>query len=151
MATRRYAMGSAEPLGVLLGFGDSEGTKAGGAETAGPEKPEAAEGSKATTEASTCGMKRKRSCFSKHESLLMSNMSDVVNNVVAALRETAPSYVNLDLYDAVMGAPAFSEEALMVAYTHLLDNKAQGRGYINMTDAHRVLWLRTWLAKNYCM
>ncbi|KAK3124320.1 hypothetical protein QOZ80_7BG0584920 [Eleusine coracana subsp. coracana] len=96
-------------------------------------------------------MKRKRPCFSEHESLLMSNITDAVNNVAAALRETAPSYVDLDLYDAVMGAPGFNEEALMVAYTHLLDNKAQGRGYINMTDAHRVLWLRTWLAKNYYM
>ncbi|KAK3126562.1 hypothetical protein QOZ80_7AG0558510 [Eleusine coracana subsp. coracana] len=121
------------------------------ADIGGQDKADAADTLKATTKANTSDLKRKRSYFSEHESLLMSNMTDAVNNVASALRETAPSYVDLDLYDAVMGAPEFSEEALMVAYSHLLDNKARGRGYINMTSAHRVLWLRTWLSKHYFM
>jgi hypothetical protein len=54
-----------------------------------------------------------------------------------------------NLYLAVMEMPNFPEEALIVAYTFLLDNKAQGRGFVNMSDAHRSLWLRTFLAKNY--
>jgi hypothetical protein len=33
----------------------------------------------------------------------------------------------------------FSEETLIVAYTFLLDNKAQGRGFVNMSDAHRTI------------
>ena len=37
----------------------------------------------------------------------------------------------------------------IVAYTFLLDNKAQDRGFVNMSDAHRTLWFRTFLAKNY--
>jgi hypothetical protein len=48
-----------------------------------------------------------------------------------------------------MEMPGFSKEALIVAYTFLLDNKAQGRGFVNMSDAHRTIWLRTFLAKNY--
>jgi hypothetical protein len=48
-----------------------------------------------------------------------------------------------------MEMPNFPEEALIVAYTFLLDNKAQGRGFVNMSDAHRSLWLRIFLAKNY--
>ncbi|KAK3151834.1 hypothetical protein QOZ80_3AG0251250 [Eleusine coracana subsp. coracana] len=131
MATVRFAMGSGEALGQFSGVDDSEGTKPKMGDIGGHNKAEAADTSKATTEANTGGLKRKRSCFSEHESLLVSNMTDAVNNVVAALRETAPSYIDLDLYDAVMGAPEFSEEALIVAYSHLLDNKAQGRGYIN--------------------
>ena len=50
-----------------------------------------------------------------------------------------------------MEMPDFSEEALIVAYTYLLDNKAQGRSFANMSDGHRTLWLRTFLAKNYYM
>ncbi|CAD6220499.1 unnamed protein product [Miscanthus lutarioriparius] len=74
---------------------------------------------------------------------------NAVNNVANALRETGPAHVDANLYLAVMEMPGFSEEALIVAYTFLLDNKAQDRGFVNMSDAHRALWLRTFLAKNY--
>jgi hypothetical protein len=50
-----------------------------------------------------------------------------------------------------MEMPDFSQEALIVSYTYLLDNKAQGRGFVNMTNSHRTLWLQTFLAKNYFM
>jgi hypothetical protein len=42
-------------------------------------------------------------------------------------------------------------EALIVGYTCLLDNKAQGRGFVGMSDSHRDIWLRNYLAKNYYM
>jgi hypothetical protein len=76
-------------------------------------------------------------------------MSDAVNNVANALRETGPAHVDGNLYFAVMESPGFTEEALIVAYTYLLDNKAQGRGFVGMSDSHRAIWLRTFLAKNY--
>jgi hypothetical protein len=72
-----------------------------------------------------------------------------VNNVANAFRETGPAHVDGNIYLVVMEMPAFTEEALIVAYTFLLDNKAQGTGFVNMSDAHRTLWLRTFLAKNY--
>ncbi|TVU14069.1 hypothetical protein EJB05_37515, partial [Eragrostis curvula] len=156
MATGRFAMGSSEALGVFSGFGDSEGVKVEAGETAMnkntaaadvTEKVEPADGSKAS-DAPTTGTKRKRA-FSEEEALLMTNMTDAVNNVAAALRETGPAHVDDALYDAVMQAAGFTEEALMVVFSHLLDNKAQGRGYIKMNDEHRVLWLRTWLGKHY--
>ncbi|TVU19790.1 hypothetical protein EJB05_35961, partial [Eragrostis curvula] len=153
MATGRFAMGSGEALGVFSGYGDSEGIKIEGGEAAavmkgdGGDKAEAGEASK--TPELAVGAKRKRTAMSEEEALLVTNMIDAVNNVAAALRETAPAYVDDDLYDAVMGAAGFTEEALMVVYSHLLDNKAQGRGYIKMNDPHRVLWLRTWLGKYY--
>ena len=43
----------------------------------------------------------------------------------------------------------FSDEALMAALSHLLDNKAQGVGFVAMADAHRVMWLKSWLGKHY--
>jgi hypothetical protein len=39
----------------------------------------------------------------------------------------------------------------MAAYTFLLDNKAQAKGFVNMSDGHKSIWLRTFLAKNYFM
>jgi hypothetical protein len=66
-------------------------------------------------------------------------MSNVVNNVANALREIGPAHVDANLYLAVMEMLGFSEETLIVAYTFLLDNKAQGRGFVNMSDAHRTI------------
>ena len=53
------------------------------------------------------------------------------------------------MYNAVMEQGGFSDEALMVALSHLLDNKAKGVKFVAMADAHRVLWLRSWLGKHY--
>jgi hypothetical protein len=36
-----------------------------------------------------------------------------------------------------------SEEALIVAFSHLLDNKAQGNTFVKMFENHRTLWLKT--------
>jgi hypothetical protein len=79
--------------------------------------------------------------------LLLTNMSDAVNNVANALRKTGPAYVDAILYLAVVETLGFSEEALIVAYTYLLDNKAQGMSFIGMSDSHRDIWLRNYLAK----
>jgi hypothetical protein len=78
-------------------------------------------------------------------------MSDAVNNVANVLKETGPAHVDANLYFVVMEMPGFSQEALIVAYTYLLENKAQRRGFVNMTDSHRTLWLQTFLDKNYFM
>jgi hypothetical protein len=108
------------------------------------------EGSKATELLSSAvGGKRKRGNFTEDEMLMLTNMSDVVNNVANALRETRPAHVDANLYLAVMEMPGFTEEALIVAYNYLLDNKAQGRGFVGMSDNDRDIWLRTYLANNY--
>jgi hypothetical protein len=70
---------------------------------------------------------------------MLTNMSDAVNNMANALRETRLAHVDANLYLVVMEMPSFSQEALIVAYTFLLDNKAQGRSFVNMSDAHRTL------------
>ena len=54
----------------------------------------------------------------------MTNMTDAVNNVANALRETGPAHIDVDLYHGVMNMPGFTEDALIVAFSHLLDNKA---------------------------
>ncbi|TVU41876.1 hypothetical protein EJB05_15433, partial [Eragrostis curvula] len=95
------------------------------------------------------GSKRKRTCFDEHEAMVLSNMTAAVNNVAEAIRESKPDEVHPDLYASVMYMPGFTEEALMVAFSYLVDNKAQGIAFVGMSDSHRVLWLRTFLAKHY--
>ena len=154
LVTGRFALGSGEALGQNLAdstVGKIEGTPL--APSSGDKAPHApAEGSKATDQPSSAvDGKRKRGTFSEEEIIMLTNMSDAVNNVANALRETGPAHVDANLYLAVMEMSGFSEEALIVAYTFLLDNKAQGRGFVNMTNGHRSIWLRTFLAKNYFM
>jgi hypothetical protein len=89
--------------------------------------------------------------MSEEEVLDLTNMTDVVNNVSSALRETVPEQVHPDLYNAVMLTPGLSEEALIVAFSHLLENKSQGNAFVKMGENHHYLWLRTWLGKHYYM
>jgi hypothetical protein len=76
-------------------------------------------------------------------------MAAAVNNVADAICSTKVEDSLPNLYGAVVYVPGFADEALMAAYGHLLDNKALGSAFVNMSDSHRVLWLRTFLAKHY--
>ena len=127
MATGRFAVGSNEALGVNSYQADSGLGKVEGSHGnhAAREKTDQGEGSKATELlTSDGGRKRKRPYFSEEEVLIMTNMTDAVNNVANALRETGLAHVDADLYHALMDMPGFSEEALIVVFSHLLDNKA---------------------------
>uniref|UniRef100_J3N7Q0 Uncharacterized protein n=1 Tax=Oryza brachyantha TaxID=4533 RepID=J3N7Q0_ORYBR len=93
--------------------------------------------------------KRKRAAFRDEKVILLSNTTGAINNVTTAIRETIPKVVHPELYHVVMDTPGFTQEALIVAFSHLLDNKAQSQGFVGMTEEHRVLWLRTYLSKNY--
>ena len=151
LATGRFALGSGEALGQNQS--DSVATKMEGPPLAPPTAVQAptapARGSKATDNPTSAGNKRKRANFSEEEILMITNMSDAVNNVANALRETGPRHVDANIYLAVMEMPDFFEEALIVAYTFLLDNKPQGKSFVNMSEGHMTIWLRNFLAKNY--
>ena len=97
------------------------------------------------------GGKRKRGNFTEDEMLLLTNMSDVVNNVANALRETGAAHVDPDLYLVVMEMQGFTTEALIVAYTYLLENKVIATSFVKMAICHRDIWMRNYLAKNYYM
>ncbi|CAD6336352.1 unnamed protein product [Miscanthus lutarioriparius] len=140
MAIGRYALGSGEALGVNQA--DSAVAKVEGSvfHYVPEEKAntEVGEGSKATELLhSTMGGKRKRGNFTGDEMLLLTNMSDAVNNVANALRETGAAHVDPDLYLVVMEMQGFTTEALIVAYTYLLENKAIATGFVKMATSHR--------------
>ena len=93
--------------------------------------------------------KRKRGGLMEEEINVFCSMTEAVKEVATTIRECKPLDVHPNLYGAVMTQGGFSDEALMAALSHLLDNKAQGVGFVAMADAHRVLWLRSWLCKHY--
>ncbi|KAL6614925.1 hypothetical protein ACP70R_037195 [Stipagrostis hirtigluma subsp. patula] len=157
MATGKFAMASNEPLGTPSDFADSSLKVEGIVDEKPPKANDNAnlfgEAPK-NHDAGSCsgvGHKRKRATLTEEDTTVLSNMTAAVNNVAEAIRETIPDEVHPELYNAVMLTPRFTEEALIVAFSHLVDNKAQGIGFVGMTDAHRVLWLRNFLAKHYYM
>lgn len=144
-ATGKWAMGSNEALGSPSDCVESslkaEATEilnTGKTQTVDTTKPEGASGNK-----------RKRSLLAEEDVVVLTGMSDAVNNVASAIRETKVEDCHPELYGAIMFIPGFTEEALMFAYGHLLDNKALGTSFVQWSDSHRVLWVRTHLAKHY--
>jgi hypothetical protein len=79
----------------------------------------------------------------EEEVMVLTNMTDTVNNVAHTLQETGPEQVHPDLYHVVMITPGFTEESLIVAFNHLLDNKSQGNAFVKINEHHHCLWLRT--------
>ena len=127
-------MGSGEPLGTLvLDCPDTQES-----ETINLDGPD-----KVFEHVPALDKKRKRTTLMEEELIVFTIMTEVVKEVATAIREIKAIDVHPDLYAAVMTQGGFSEEALMCALSHLLDNKAQGVGFVAMVDAHRVLWLRT--------
>ena len=156
LATGRFAMGSSEPLGafnpdyvqtqesetLVL---DEEGENEAAAGSAPPPPP----CPRASASAFDPAKKRKRSLLGEEDVVAITCMTDAVKAVVAAITSASPPGVNPSLYDTVMSAAGFTPEALMVALSHLFDNRAQGNGFVQMGEEHMALWLRTFLAKNY--
>jgi hypothetical protein len=95
-------------------------------------------------------VKGRGSCFLRRTHLC-SLVTDVVNNVADAIHSTKVDEVHPNLYGAAMFMPGFTKETLIVAFSHLVDNKAQGTIFVGMSHSHHVLWLRTYVAKNYYM
>ena len=144
LATGKHAMGSGEPLGSPMpefpGTLDVEVVD-------GPDKPFVKPFDKPFDPVHD--RKRKRGGLMEEEINIFCSMNEVVKEVATTIRECKPLDVHPDLYGAIMTQGGFSDEALMAAPSHLLDNKAQGVGFIAMAGAHRVLWLRSWLGKHY--
>jgi hypothetical protein len=93
----------------------------------------------------------KRKQVSEEDCELMIGLTSAVNNVAENLNKPVKDDHAMygELYRAVMGVEGFTQEALMFALSHMLDNKSQGFIFLKMNEPHRVLWLRTFLGKHY--
>ena len=84
--------------------------------------------------------KRKRGALVDEEVLVFTSMTEAVREVASAIKESVPVDVHPGLYEAVMSAKGtFSDTAKIAALGHLLDNKAQGFGFVMMAEDHHLL------------
>lgn len=72
-----------------------------------------------------------------------------MNQVAEAIKSTVLVELHPGLYHEVMDTIGFNDEALIVVLIHLIDNKIMGLQFVETSEAHRVLWLRTFVAVNY--
>jgi hypothetical protein len=126
MATGKYAMGSNEPLGTTSDFAESslksEQTDATKLTKGGEDVAKMFEAPKGVDV--SAGSKRKRCMLSDEGTMVLTSVTDVVNNVAEAIHSTKVDEVHPELYEDVMFMSGFTEEALIVAFSHLVDNKA---------------------------
>ncbi|KAI4978225.1 hypothetical protein ZWY2020_014779 [Hordeum vulgare] len=140
LATGKHAMGSGQPLGSPM-----------------PEYPDTQESDTINVDdhqrdgeqVPMLDRKRKRANFMDEDLIIFSSMTKAVKEVATAIMESKSVDIHPHLYGTVMEQIGFSAEALMVALSHLQDNKSQGVGFVAMGPAHMALWLRTWLGKYY--
>ncbi|CAM0910853.1 unnamed protein product [Alopecurus aequalis] len=144
LATGRHAMGSSEPLGTPDGEPDTQESKSFNVDA---DKGE--EGADKPTEDKAGPKKRKRGVLVDEEVVVFTSMTEAVREVSSAIRDSVPVDVHPGLYEAVMIIKGFSDAAKMVALSHLLDNKAQGQGFVTMAEDHQRIWLHTFLTKHY--
>ena len=85
----------------------------------------------------------------EEEISVFTNMTKATKEVATAITESKSVDIHSDLYNTIIEQGSFIDEALMESLSHLLDNNDQGVGFVAMADAHRVLWLRSWLGKHY--
>ena len=155
-AIGRYAMGSNEPLGTPtdIGQGDIDAiedvTDLGGIEAdSGKGTPSGMEGSKGSDAKGQEERGGKRRKLASEKIDLMNEMIKAVKSVGDALKTLQYNKVHQDLYGCVMDYPGYSQEALMFALVYLLKYRAEGLCFVQMTEAHRILWLRTYLSTFY--
>jgi hypothetical protein len=160
VATRRFAMGSNEAFGRPIDFStpETQSDMTGREETdfvdpfKTPDSQKTMDNSKSNDSSkgapSNLG-KRKR--VAEEDCELMVGLTNAVNNVAKNLLQSVKDDRGMygELYHAVMEVLGFTEEALMYALSHMLDNKSQGFGFLEMTEPRMVLWLRTFLGKHY--
>ncbi|KAL6647983.1 hypothetical protein ACP70R_012207 [Stipagrostis hirtigluma subsp. patula] len=152
VATGRFAMGSSEPLGRPAE--SNEAVDVDPEETVDSpgigKSPESA-GTKTKSDAAVLGKSNRVAVMDDDLTGAMRGMTATVQDVSAAMRELAHCEAAPAVYEACMGCTGYgySREALMCAIGFLMDNKAQGLVFVQMSDEDRDLWLSQFLAKHY--
>ncbi|KAE8766634.1 Histone-lysine N-methyltransferase SUVR5 [Hordeum vulgare] len=83
--------------------------------------------------------KRKWIGFMEEELSVFNNMIQAVKEVSIAIRGSKAVDVHPEIYDVIMEQGDFIPKALMVALRHLLDNKAEGVGFVSMGEPRMVI------------
>lgn len=104
--------------------------------------------SKATEESPSLGKRRRP--LTEDEVGIMNGLTSAMHMVAEACK--APVVVHKpevppNLYSLCMSTPGFTKEDLMLALNHLMNHKLHGEGFVLMSEPHRILWIRQYLAK----
>jgi hypothetical protein len=67
-----------------------------------------------------------RGAFTDDELLAFTNMLVPMKDIVKAIPDNKPTYMHLDLYQAIKVTCGFTEESLMTELSHIVDHKAHG-------------------------
>jgi hypothetical protein len=152
-ATGKYATGSNKPLGAPTDLGqvdvetNEENTDSVKTDVQSRKARDAGADSSHGSDEKERGGKRRK--LAQEEVDLMNGMIKAVQSVGDALKAPQHNEVHEDLYGCVMSCPEYSQEAPMLALVYLVKNKAEGLCFVQMTEAHRILWLRTYLSTTY--
>lgn len=127
LATRRFFMGSSEALGSPSNFADnSMKPEPVDSETINVETHEATKTFDPTKPIEDLAMAFQEIAKDQDRwggTVVLTNMIDAINNVAPTIRGIVVKEVQPELYGAMMCMPGFPEEALIVAFSHLVDNK----------------------------
>jgi hypothetical protein len=63
--------------------------------------------------------------------------------------EPATCEIATDIYSIVMNTPGFTDEQLLCALSHLLDNEAIGETFMDLPESGRVSWIIDFLKKHF--
>ncbi|XP_040377495.1 uncharacterized protein LOC121053785 [Oryza brachyantha] len=138
-ATGKYAMGSNEALGKLADMAESD---------LGPLDGTIGDGI-AGGRGSSSDRKRKRThAVNEGEAALITNMTESVREVAAAIRATAHTEVHPELSDSMLNLPGFTEDQLELVLTYLTNNKATSLVYIQKNEERRARWVKKYLEEH---
>ncbi|KAF8731897.1 hypothetical protein HU200_015842 [Digitaria exilis] len=145
VATRRFAMGSSEPLGTPA---EQETIDLDG-EAPPPVLPtQNGEGSGSNAKGEQQGLGKRKRVVLDDEGAFFIGLTDAINGFAKAVMDTNTPKAAPGIYSAVMGCPNFSREALMFCLNYLMKEKETAMGFLDMEPDDRELWLRDHLGRN---
>jgi hypothetical protein len=139
VATRRFPMGSNEPLGdpsdATTIDVDVDAPAATETDADYPEKP-----------GKPLGKRKRRT--TEEEGGSMRGLSDAVWGFVGAVTSSINSEGTPGIVKAIMDCPNYTKAQLMFCLDHLMEHKRSALGFMEMHNEERDLWLACHLSKH---
>ena len=87
--------------------------------------------------------------IAEEEAILFVIMTDDVKEMSFAIQATMHAEVHPNVYNDVMSVPGFTQQALLVAFGWLIDNKPQSLGFLQMNLEQCHMYINTWITKHF--
>lgn len=93
------------------------------------------------------GLEKGRRGVSEDEGAFLGGLTDAINGFKQAVMDTNTPKAAPGIYNAVMGCPNFSREALMYCLNYLMKETSTAMGFLDMEPSDKELWLRDHLCR----